>query len=192
MLVGRDSLEGYLPLGGAAVPCARLRTKNKRTPGAYATLARRFSFPIVPKVEPVARARGALAANHDGERSRKDLTGRVHAQFSAGSKNRFWQDFEAPKFFQGLTQIDFFADEELFVETAGRVEILARREEEGAGAQIVREIKCAENLYEDARPKWNDAAGHDARASAGASRIKRRESIDNVSRMNLSVGVHKK
>ena len=60
----------------------------------------------------------------------------------ARSDDRLPQNLEASKFFQSKSEINLFADEKLFVESAGSVEIRPCRKKERTRAQIIGETEA--------------------------------------------------
>src|SRR4029077_16877721 len=93
----------------------------------------------------LTRSGGARPAENDAQRIPQDFAGRIHSQFATGSNDRLPQDPKPSNLSQRHTEIDFFSDEEFFIESTDRIEVFARREKKSSRA----EMKCEINRAED-------------------------------------------
>src|SRR5205823_15115346 len=102
-----------------------------------------FPFPVVPEMQFHARTGDTTPADNDTNDVAKNLSRRIHAQFPPWSQNRFPQHFEATKFPQGQTKINFFTDKILLLEAANRIKVASRCEKKCARAEIEPEVNGA-------------------------------------------------
>ena len=116
---------------------------------------------------------------------------RIHAQFPARSNDRFAQDFEAAEPFQRKSEIDFFADKKLLIESADRVEVFAGSKKERTRAEVHGKVNRAEGFHEDAAPSRNFAIRNQSCAAADITGFQRRDGIGNVPRVDPGVGIDK-
>jgi len=120
----------------------------------------------------IAGTGGARPAKNYAHRIPQDLARGIHSQLATGSNDRFTHNSKPSKPSQRETEINFFSDEELFIESADRVEVFSRGEEKRAGAEVERKVQCAESLCENLRPHRNSSPDNNPRAASGATFFK--------------------
>src|SRR5439155_445400 len=111
-------------------------------------------------------------------------------QFPSRCQNRFPQHFEAPQFFQGQTEINFFADKIPLIEAANRIEISSAGKKKCTRAEIEPEVKSAKHADKNAAPQRNNSIRNYARAAACVTRPQGADRFDNMRFVYASIGVH--
>ena len=152
----------------------------------------RFPFAVIPKIQFFSRARDIRSTEQDRQRLRENVAARIHAQFPARRNNRFAQNFEASKSSQRKTEIDFFADKKLLIESTARIEVFAGSKKKRTGTEIHGKINRAESRHEDAAPSRDFAVHGQSCAAANVTGFQRRDGLDHMPRVDPGVGIDKK
>ena len=100
-------------------------------------------------MQALARAGSARTTHENAERVAQDLARRIHSELATGSDDGFRQNFETANLSQRDAEINFLANKKRLIQSARRVEIFARREEERARAEVQSEIERAERFQKD-------------------------------------------
>src|SRR5262249_15816238 len=87
---------------------------------------------------------------------------------------------------------NFFADQTLFIESANRIEIATRGEEEGARAEIEPEVKHAKHPHQNAAPQRNGPVRDHARAASAVTSFQTTNASLNMRSIDSRVGIDKK
>src|SRR5204862_8204704 len=123
---GTTKLQLYSPVSSFRLTFLSLRSFSSSRSHA------RFTLAFIPEIELVAALSDAHAAADHAQHVSQNFSRRIHPQFAPRCDDRLPQNFEAPQLADREAKINFFADEQLFVETADLLEIFAGREQEGA------------------------------------------------------------